>query len=88
VAIGLLATVAQTMMTRAYAVGGTLSNAALQYLGIFWSFVFGVLLFGDAVTWTALAGIALIVGAGLAATVLRARASTPRDAAAGSPGEA
>ena len=88
VAIGLLATVAQTRMTRAYAGGGTLSNAAPQYLGIFWSFVFGVLLFGDAVTWTALAGIALIVGAGLVATVLRARASAPRDAAAGSPGEA
>ena len=58
-------------MTRAYRVGNTLSNASLQYLGIVFSFSFGVLLFNDAVTWMALAGMALIVGAGLAATLLR-----------------
>ncbi len=87
-AIGLLATTAQTMMTRAYAIGGVLSNAALQYMGILWAFVFGVALFGDAVTWTALAGVTLIVVAGLGATLLRARATTQRDAAATSPGEA
>ena len=70
-AIGLLATTAQVMMTRAYRIGHTLSNASLQYLGIVFSFGFGVLLFDDAVTWMALAGMALIVGAGLAATFLR-----------------
>jgi drug/metabolite transporter (DMT)-like permease len=71
IAIGLLATVAQIMMTRAYAIGRTLSNASLQYLGILFSFVYGVLLFADPVTWMALAGMALIVAAGLAATLLR-----------------
>jgi drug/metabolite transporter (DMT)-like permease len=71
--IGLLATTAQLMMTRAYAIGRTLSNAALQYLGIAWAFAFGVLVFGDPVTLMAVAGILLIVGAGLAATLLRAR---------------
>jgi drug/metabolite transporter (DMT)-like permease len=70
-AIGLLATVAQIMMTRAYAIGRTLSNASLQYLGILFSFIYGVLLFADPVTWMALAGMALIVAAGLAATLLR-----------------
>ena len=70
-AIGLLATTAQVMMTRAYRIGHTLSNASLQYLGIVFSFGFGVLLFDDAVTWMALAGMALIVAAGLAATFLR-----------------
>ena len=70
-AIGLLATTAQMMMTRAYRIGRTLSNASLQYLGIVFSFGFGVLLFDDPVTWMALAGMALIVAAGLAATLLR-----------------
>jgi S-adenosylmethionine uptake transporter len=72
-ATGVLATVAQIMMTRAYAIGRTLSNASLQYLGIAFSFGYGVLLFDDPVTWMALAGMLLIVGAGLAATLLRSR---------------
>ena len=46
----MLATVAQLMMTRAYSSGRTLVNASLQYLGIAWSFVYGVLLFDDRVT--------------------------------------
>jgi S-adenosylmethionine uptake transporter len=70
-AIGLLATSAQMMMTRAYRIGHTLSNASLQYLGLAFSFVFGVLLFDDPVTWMALAGMVLIVVAGLTATLLR-----------------
>ena len=72
-AIGVLATVAQMMMTRAYRIGRTLTNASLQYLGIVFSFAFGVLLFDDPVTGMALAGMALIVCAGLAATLLRSR---------------
>jgi S-adenosylmethionine uptake transporter len=70
-AIGLLATAAQWMMTRAYATGGTLGIAALQYLGIGFSFVFGVWLFKDAITTMALAGMALIIAAGVVATLLR-----------------
>jgi S-adenosylmethionine uptake transporter len=70
-AIGMLATAAQMMMTRAYRIGQTLSNASLQYLGLVFSFIFGVLLFDDPVTWMALAGMLLIVIAGLAATLLR-----------------
>jgi S-adenosylmethionine uptake transporter len=76
-AIGLLATTAQLMMTRAYAIGRTLSNASLQYAGIAFSFVFGVLIFNDAITGMAVAGILLIVLAGLAATLLRARSPAP-----------
>ena len=70
-AIGVLATLAQWMMTRAYGTGATLGVAALQYLGIAYSFVFGVWLFGDPVTPMAVAGMVLIVGAGVAATLLR-----------------
>jgi S-adenosylmethionine uptake transporter len=72
-AIGLLATLGQALVTRAYGIGTTLANASLQYLGIVFSFIFGVLLFNDPVTASAMAGIALIVGAGLYATLLRAR---------------
>ncbi len=72
-AVGVLATCAQLMMTRAYATGRPLVNASLQYLGIAWSFAFGIVLFDDKVTAMAIAGMVLIVGAGLAATVLRTR---------------
>jgi drug/metabolite transporter (DMT)-like permease len=81
-AVGLLATVAQLMMTRAYSTGRTLVNASLQYLGIVYSFIYGVLLFADKVTWMALAGMLLIVVAGLSATLLRTRnAAAPADTA-------
>jgi drug/metabolite transporter (DMT)-like permease len=79
-AIGVLATAAQMMMTRAYAVGRTLSNASLQYTGIAFSTGYGVLLFGDRIGWPALAGMLLIVGAGLAATLLRSRVAPPDSA--------
>lgn len=81
--VGVLATVAQLMLTRAYARGRTLVNASLQYLGIGFSFVYGVLLFDDRVTWIAVAGMLLIVGAGVRATMLRApvgSADTPAQA--------
>ncbi len=75
--VGVLATTAQLMLTRAYAKGRTLANASLQYLGIGFSFCFDVLLFNERVTWIALAGMALIVGAGVRATLLRAPAGPP-----------
>jgi S-adenosylmethionine uptake transporter len=72
-AVGVLATVAQLLMTRAYATGKTLVNACLQYLGIVFAFLYGVLLFRDPVTWMAIAGMILIVVAGIAATFLRTK---------------
>ena len=85
VATGVLATVAQLLMTRAYSIGRVLVNASLQYLGIVFSFGYGVLLFGDRLSPLAIFGIALIVGAGLLAAVLRSR-TLPADAA-GTPAE-
>jgi len=73
-ALGLLATAAQWMMTRAYATGATLGIAALQYLGIVYSFLLGVWLFDDPVTPLAVGGMTLIVAAGVAATLLSGRA--------------
>jgi len=74
-AVGVLATLAQLLMTRAYATGRPLVNASLQYLGIGYSFIYGVLLFKDRITWWAVGGMGLIVGAGLAATSLRSVAT-------------
>lgn len=71
--IGVLATLAQLLMTRAYAIGQLLTNAALQYLGVAFSFALGVWLFDDPLTWAAVAGMVLIAAAGLAATLLRSR---------------
>lgn len=71
---GVLATVAQWMMTRAFAIGRPLANATLQYSGIVFSYLLGVALFSDRLSAVALAGIVLIVGAGIVATTLR---STP-----------
>jgi len=59
-------------MTRADAIGRPLTKARLQYLGIAFSSVYGVWLFHGAPTRTATAGIALIIGAGLGASRLRA----------------
>lgn len=70
-AVGVLATVAQLMLTRAYAKGPSLVNASLQYVGIGFAFVYGVVLFDDAITWIATIGMLLIVGAGVRATMLR-----------------
>ena len=76
-AIGLLATMAQWMLTRAYGSGSTLGVAALQYLGIAFSFLLGLLLFGDPLTSTSVLGMVLIVGAGIAANLLRPRSPGP-----------
>lgn len=76
-AVGLLATTAQVCLTRAYAIGRPLVNACLQYLGIVFSFLYGMLLFQDPLTWLAGIGMLLIIGAGIAATLLRSRVAPP-----------
>ena len=70
-AIGVLATTAQFMMTRAYGRGKPLVNASLAYLAIVFSFGYGVWWFDDRITLMAVFGMVLIVGSGMAATLLR-----------------
>jgi drug/metabolite transporter (DMT)-like permease len=84
-AVGVLATLAQLLMTRAYTIGRPLVNASLQYLGIAFSYGWGVLLFDDRVTWLAIAGMVLIVVAGVLAAQLRSRQPQPPDTVPGSP---
>jgi S-adenosylmethionine uptake transporter len=76
-AVGLLATAAQVCLTRAYAIGRPLVNACLQYLGIVFSFGYGMLLFKDPLTWPATVGMIIIIGAGVSATLLRAKVAPP-----------
>ena len=78
--IGLFATAAQMAMTRAYRVGKTLVVANLQYTGIVFSSVWGVLVFGDVFDWHAWAGIGIILASGIAATFYNTR-NTERGAA-------
>lgn len=72
--IGVLASLGQWCMTRAYAHGHTLVVASLQYSGIVFASLYSLLLFGDQMPWSAWLGIALIVASGVAATFLRERA--------------
>ena len=69
----MLATVAQLLLTRAYARGNTLVNASLQYLGIAFSYLYDIALFDVRVTWLGAVGIVAIVGAGVLATLARAQ---------------
>jgi len=78
--VGVLATAAQLMMTLAYSKGRPLVNASLQYLGIAFSYGFGVLLFDDRITVLAIVGMLLIVAAGVLAAQLRSRQANLSDA--------
>ena len=73
--IGLLASLGQLCMTRAYGHGATLVVANLQYSGIVFGAVFGVWLFGDPIRPLGWVGMALIIASGVAATALRERGS-------------
>lgn len=68
IGVGAFATIAQLLMTRAYARGSMLVNASLQYLGIVHASLFGMWLFHEHLGLDSLLGMALIVGAGMAAT--------------------
>jgi len=74
VPIGVLASLGQWCMTRAYAHGHTLVVASLQYSGIVFASLYSLLLFGDDLPLSAWLGIGLIVTSGVAATFLRERA--------------
>ena len=72
-AIGVTATIAQMAMTRAYRLGKTLVTANLQYTGIVFSSVWGILIWGDALGWLGWLGIGIILASGVAATYYNAR---------------
>ena len=73
--LGLLASLGQLCMTRAYSHGATLVVANLQYSGIVFGSLYSVLLFDDDIPLIGWAGMALIMASGVGATALRARAA-------------
>jgi S-adenosylmethionine uptake transporter len=79
--IGILASLGQWCMTRAYSKGSTLVVASMQYSGIVFASIYSLALFGDNIPALGWAGIAVIVASGVAATILRSRAlpNTPAE---------
>ncbi len=77
--LGVLASLGQLCMTRAYSLAktrsATLVVANLQYSGIVFGAIYSLLLFGESLPLIGWAGMALIMASGIAATVLRARAA-------------
>jgi len=74
VPIGVLASLGQWCMTRAYSHGPTLVVANLQYSGIVFAALYSLLLFGDQIPMLGWLGMTVIVASGIAATILRSRA--------------
>ncbi|RJG07143.1 DMT family transporter [Noviherbaspirillum cavernae] len=72
-AIGVTATIAQMAMTRAYRIGKTLVTANLQYTGIVFSAVWGIVIWGDLLDWLGWLGMGIILASGVAATYYNAR---------------
>ncbi|WHZ12322.1 MAG: putative membrane protein [Burkholderiaceae bacterium] len=72
--VGVLASLGQLCMTRAYSHGATLVVANLQYSGIVFGAMYSVALFGDHIAPLGWIGMTLILASGMAATVLRERA--------------
>jgi len=72
---GILASLGQWCMTRAYSKGATLIVASLQYTGLLFSMLYGLILFDDHIPAMGWIGVAVIVLSALLATGLR-RTST------------
>ena len=79
--IGILASLGQWCMTRAYSKGSTLVVATMQYSGIVFAAIYSLALFGDNISPLGWAGIVVIVLSGVAATILRSHAlpNTPAE---------
>ena len=79
--IGILASLGQWSMTRAYSKGSTLVVANMQYSGIVFAAIYSLALFGDNIPPLGWAGIVVILLSGIAATALRSRAlpNTPAE---------
>ena len=77
--LGILASLGQLAMTKAYSMsqnhGGTLMVANLQYSGIVFGALYGLMLFGDQIPLIGWLGMVLIIVSAITATVLRARAT-------------
>jgi len=71
--VGVLAALGQLSMTKAYSRGSTLVVANLQYSGIVFGALFGLMLFAEHIPLMGWLGMALIMASGIASTILRNR---------------
>ncbi len=71
--MGACATLGQICTTRSYAYGNMLLSSCLGFSAIPFSAVISMILFGESVTVTTLAGMSLIIAAGVAATITTKR---------------
>ena len=67
--MGISATIAQLCMTQAYGVKNILVSSVLQYSAIIFATIFGYFFFGDPISLDAGLGIAIIIAAGIVATL-------------------
>jgi S-adenosylmethionine uptake transporter len=74
VLVGLSAAIGQMANTRAFSRGKTLLTANLQYSGIVFSCIWGILIWGDLFGWFSWVGMAVIIASGVAATFFGATA--------------
>ena len=72
-AIGVFAALGQMAMTRAYHLGKTLVTANLQYSGIVFSSIWGILIWDDSLGALGWLGMAIIIASGIATTFHNAR---------------
>ena len=71
--IGILASLGQMCLTRAYSRGSTLVVANLQYSGIVFAALYGLVLFDEQLPLISWMGMWLIIASGILSTVLRTR---------------
>lgn len=83
-AIGLLATVAQLAIAKAYAISSPLIPSTLSYSAVVFSSILGALWWGDTLGFSDALGIALIVASGVLVSAGQASA-TPQKTAAATP---
>ena len=76
IGVGGFGVLAQLCMTAAYKRGKTLVSASLAYSTVVFSSAFGMLLWGETLSWQAWLGAILIVASGLLATALSRRTDT------------
>ena len=72
-AVGLLGAGGQMLLTRAFASGDQIVSASLQYAGVGYALIFGVVFFDDTLSATSIFGIGLIVFAALWCIRLRSK---------------
>lgn len=71
--MGFTGTLAQLCMTRAWGVGNLLLTSTLQYSAIVFAAILGLIIFGEPITILSALGIAVIIVAGVSATLLTKR---------------